>query len=276
MAKMKYFPAYFTYRETLSGLSYEQIGKLFMALLEYADEGTIPEMEPMCKLAFSFIRGDIDRMNEKYDKKCAVLQENGSKGGRPPKQMVTEKPNGFSENQMVFEETKKTNSKGKGKSKGEGKSKEEELCAEPETSSASAPEVEEEIIASLILNDGTYFALTESMAVEYERLYPAVDVRQTFRNMEGWCRDNPVKRKTRQGVRRFIGNWLRGEQDKSHKEIKSAGYTPAQSEYGSMMDFLNEEIAKGGLSFNDQSGNSTDSQGTQNSVPEFLLTDAPI
>ena len=108
MGKMKYFPAYLTYRQTLAGLTDEQVGKLFRAALDYADEGIVPDLGPLCTLAFGFIKWDIDRMNEQYFQKCEQLRENGMKGGRPPKNTEEpdafpenqKKPNGFSENQM--------------------------------------------------------------------------------------------------------------------------------------------------------------------------------
>ena len=43
----------------------------------------------------------------------------------------------------------------------------------------------------------------------------AVDVRQEFANMRGWCLGNPTKRKTRSGVRRFVAAWLAKEQNRS-------------------------------------------------------------
>ena len=45
----------------------------------------------------------MDRDTENYEKKCERLRANGAKGGRPSK-TEEEKPNGFSENQMVSDE----------------------------------------------------------------------------------------------------------------------------------------------------------------------------
>lgn len=80
-------------------------------------------------------------------------------------------------------------------------------CAEPQSSSAPP-------IASMILNDGTYFNVSASDFNKWAVLYPAVDVMQELRKMVGWCDNNPRKRKTKSGIRRFINNWLAGEQDK--------------------------------------------------------------
>lgn len=80
-------------------------------------------------------------------------------------------------------------------------------CAEPQCSSAPP-------IASMILNDGTYFNVSASDFNKWVALYPAVDVKQELRKMVGWCDANPKKRKTKSGIRRFIVSWLAGEQDK--------------------------------------------------------------
>lgn len=80
-------------------------------------------------------------------------------------------------------------------------------CAEPQSSSAPP-------IASMILNDGTYFNVSASDFNKWVALYPVVDVKQELCKMVGWCDANPKKRKTKSGIRRFINNWLAGEQDK--------------------------------------------------------------
>lgn len=70
------------------------------------------------------------------------------------------------------------------------------------------------IVEKLPLRDGSEFPVRQSLVAELEPLYPAVDVPQTIREMKGWCIGNPHKRKTREGVKRFITNWLKDEQAK--------------------------------------------------------------
>jgi len=48
----------------------------------------------------------------------------------------------------------------------------------------------------------------------WKRLYPAVDVLQELRSIEGWLIANPTRRKTAKGMPRFIANWLSEEQNK--------------------------------------------------------------
>lgn len=58
--------------------------------------------------------------------------------------------------------------------------------------------------------------VTQSELFEYRELYPAVDVAQQIRNMIGWCKANPTRQKTAQGIKRFIHAWLSKEQDRGH------------------------------------------------------------
>ena len=92
-----------------------------------------------------------------------------------------------------------------------------DLCAEAET--VSTPP-----IISIILNDKTFFDVTNEDYLKWVELYPAVDVMQELRKMAGWCDANVAKRKTRRGIRSFITSWLAREQDKggtSHRSQQS-------------------------------------------------------
>ena len=108
-----YFQVYLSYEEPLKSLSYEQIGKLFMAMFQYEKTKEKPELDAVSDMAFCFIRSQMERDQQAYEEKCELGRQNGIKGGRP------RKTQGFLENPTVFTETQKTQGKGKGKGKGE-------------------------------------------------------------------------------------------------------------------------------------------------------------
>lgn len=83
----------------------------------------------------------------------------------------------------------------------------EDSCAEPGT--VSAPP-----IISIILNDKSFFDVSPEDYNRWCELYPAVNVMQELRKMSSWSTDNPKRRKTKSGIRRFINAWLSKEQDK--------------------------------------------------------------
>lgn len=97
------FVMYTDYQEHIDLLDMEQRGILLTAIMEYASGGTVPEIEGMVLMAFSFIRKQMDRDNEKYQNTVEKRREAGKLGGRPPKangiEEKAKKANGFSEKQ---------------------------------------------------------------------------------------------------------------------------------------------------------------------------------
>lgn len=70
------FILYTSYYAIIEGLTDEQLGQLTRALFIYArDEKTI-KLEPVVRMAFSFIKDNIDRNVDKYQKKCERNREN--------------------------------------------------------------------------------------------------------------------------------------------------------------------------------------------------------
>lgn len=109
-------------------------------------------------------------------------------------------------------------------------------CAEPEKSDSTRP------IISLILNDKSFFDVTDEDVAKWNELYPAVDVMQELRKMAGWCESNTTKRKTRRGVRAFITSWLARAQDRSGSQNNYCHPRPTLKDstpldYGSPEDF---------------------------------------
>lgn len=86
------------------------------------------------------------------------------------------------------------------------------------TSSTAVGKEPVKAVFQILLNDGTYFPVTQEDIANWAELYPAVDVKQEIRKMIGWSESNPAKRKTKRGVRTFITNWLSREQDKPHDQ----------------------------------------------------------
>jgi hypothetical protein len=70
------------------------------------------------------------------------------------------------------------------------------------------------IITWIPLRGGGQFGVSASFIAELEPCYPAVDIPATLLEMRGWCLANPDRLKTKQGVKRFIGRWLKEEQEK--------------------------------------------------------------
>ena len=82
------------------------------------------------------------------------------------------------------------------------------------------------------LNDGTDWLPTLTEYEEYKRLYATVNVDNEFKKIRAWCLSNPAKRKTKNGVKRFVNAWLAREQDKPKRTDVLPSYmdTPPDEE----------------------------------------------
>lgn len=100
----KSFILYQDYAKSLKILSQSQKGDLLDAIFAFNDDQEI-QLEPVVEMAFSFIRSDLERNKEKYQRTVERNKANGAKGGRPlgnnglvdnPEE--PKKPTGFSDN----------------------------------------------------------------------------------------------------------------------------------------------------------------------------------
>ncbi len=68
-------------------------------------------------------------------------------------------------------------------------------------------------VVTLILNDKSEYGISAQRATQLCELYPAADVPQELRKMKGWLISNPVKRKTKTGIEKFVNAWMARVQD---------------------------------------------------------------
>lgn len=85
MAKKKSILFYLdNYTESMKGLSFEQKGMLFDAIVSYGGGiADMPEEMGLLSLAFDPIKATMDRDQEKYEQVCERNRKNGLKGGKP-------------------------------------------------------------------------------------------------------------------------------------------------------------------------------------------------
>lgn len=85
----------------------------------------------------------------------------------------------------------------------------EKSAASPQTGLATSP-----IFLLIPTNKNEEeFTVTEEKVREYQKTYPAVDVKGQIRAARQWCIDNPAKKKTLGGVLAFLNRWLAKEQN---------------------------------------------------------------
>ena len=88
-------------------------------------------------------------------------------------------------------------------------------------------------VLTIPLNDGSEYPITEEFYQEMQKLYPAVDVMQEFREMRAWSIANPDRKKTKRGVKAFINRWLSSEQDDATSKKRS----PQKKQYTTAAEY---------------------------------------
>lgn len=79
---LEYFCCYHSYREKLSELSDEQVGRLFRAAMLYSETGETSDLDALETIIFRFLKFDIDHSHSEYERRCAVNKANSNKRKR--------------------------------------------------------------------------------------------------------------------------------------------------------------------------------------------------
>lgn len=175
------------------------------------------------------LREDLESAEEIRRKRS----EMGKRGGRPKaneKQTVKQnesKPE--SKTKATVKATVKANVKANGKAKAkQNKSSKTETYTETEieketetTTDSSCSELalptseppETEFDFPCVGSGPKRFVLSRAKLDEYAESYPGVDVEAELRKARQWCRDNPKRRKTANGMLRFLAQWLSKSQN---------------------------------------------------------------
>ena len=73
------FILYTSYYAIIEGLTDEQLGKLMRAIFIYARDDKVINLEPTLRMAFAFIKDDMERNQAKYNEKREKLRANAQK-----------------------------------------------------------------------------------------------------------------------------------------------------------------------------------------------------
>ena len=76
----KSFLLYLDYEEHFSLLTDEQAGQLIKVIFQYERTGEIPEIDGVIKMAFSFIKNQLDRDSNKWKEEKKKRSDAGKKG----------------------------------------------------------------------------------------------------------------------------------------------------------------------------------------------------
>jgi len=83
------FIIYHDYKEHLDMLNDEELGVFFRAIMAYEIDGIMPEFGGMLKMAFSFVKAQLDRDAKKYEEAVEQRRDAGRKSAESKKTKVT-------------------------------------------------------------------------------------------------------------------------------------------------------------------------------------------
>lgn len=90
----------------------------------------------------------------------------------------------------------------------------------PEQTSFASEQITE--LPPLILKDGSRFHISENHFKEFSDAYPNVDVKDQIFKMSQWLKTNPNKRKTKNGIMRFINSWIARSEREDSKSLQTS------------------------------------------------------
>ena len=203
---MKYLKVYTDFETSIEMLSDAEVGRLFRAMLRYADRGEVSDLCGNERFLWGAAKVGIDHEQE-YRRQRA---ENGAAGGRPAK------ANKSNEKQKKAKESNEKQTKAN-KSRNEYEYEYEmnsEYESESELDSVGA---EQAPPPSFLLADGTEYILTENQITMLVNEFPMLNCFSVLADIRRWCAANPKQRKTRAGAARFLNAWFVRERDKKDK-----------------------------------------------------------
>lgn len=133
MRMLSYFKLFFDSLALLEPLDDAERGRLFTALLQYANTGEAPVLTGGERYLFPVFRRQLDRDQAEYEQTAQRRRANGAKGGRP---RACEEP--CKENHVVFSETQKSQDKDKEKDQDQEKDQDEDDGKEKDGEAAVA------------------------------------------------------------------------------------------------------------------------------------------
>lgn len=230
MAEKKSFVLYNNWGEFVMKMTDEEAGQLLKAIfsLEMTGEDKEPE-DRVAAMIYGGIKGKLIGDIEEYAKTCSKRSEASAKAveaRRKKERNVNESLSNHNEsltnrNQVVGDTDTETDTENDTENDTETE-KDKKRSMKPSSkvsaqSDLSDPSVPQADVEAIPLNDGSEWRPTQAEYEEYERLYPAVDVKSEIAGMRAWCLSNPKSKKTKGGVKRFLNGWLAREQNKSHR-----------------------------------------------------------
>lgn len=196
--------------EDLEDLTAEEMGQIFLAMVEYQKTGAEPDFKDrVLRVAWKPIFRRLKTDNAKYNAQVNVNTENGSKGGAPKGNQNARK------NNRKQPETTENNRK------------QPETTLSVSDSVSDSVSVEEEVeeednSVTVILADGSLHRIPEERIADLQKAFPEVDVRAELVIMAETMRASPDKRRTATRIDHTALKWLQIAREQALQREKTA------------------------------------------------------
>lgn len=235
---LPYIKIYRDFIDVAKELDDEERGRLFLAIMQYANGEEVPPLKGAEKIAFVVLRSQIDRDDAAHDEYIEKQRENGKRGGRPKK----DKPvNKNPKNPTLKKQNPKNLDIDIDIDTDIDIDIDTDVDIDIDGEDSAEPETVSPPVISLPLNDGSFYPISQEQCHEWAGLYPAVDVIQQLRGMVGWLNANPSRRKTKRGINAFVNRWLSKEQDRGGSKTSPAKGGTGFETSNPFLELLNEE-----------------------------------
>ena len=235
---LPYIKIYRDFIDVAKELDDEERGRLFLAIMQYANGEEVPPLKGAEKIAFVVLRSQIDRDDVAHDEYVEKQRENGKRGGRPKK----DKPvNKNPKNPTLKKQNPKNLDIDIDIDTDIDIDIDTDVDIDIDGEDSAEPETVSPPVISLPLNDGSFYPISQEQCHEWAGLYPAVDVIQQLRGMVGWLNANPSRRKTKRGINAFVNRWLSKEQDRGGSKTSPAKGGTGFETSNPFLELLNEE-----------------------------------
>lgn len=108
--------------------------------------------------------------------------------------------------------------------------KKEYICSEPGKPAPNCSDI------FLPLVDGRFYNVPDQKISNWSNAFPAVDVNHELMKMLTWLDSNPKRRKTVNGIERFINNWLSRTQDNGGSHSDDYGSVSKTTQNGRQLE----------------------------------------
>lgn len=213
--------------EMLSDLDTEEVGTLFLAMVEYQRSGTEPKFDDRTlRTAWRHLSRRMDEDNAAYQEKCEKNRQNAKLGGAPEGNK-----NASKNNRTVEKTTERLSKQPKTTENNPKQAKQPDPDPDPDPHTDPDLLKDRKVIDDrkvvegsvvVLLSTGKQYIITPERIAVLQNTFSEIDVRRELEVMAEVMRTDPAKRRTDTRIEPTILNWLQIARERAIGQDKVA------------------------------------------------------